>query len=239
MSENYPETPLERAAREAVAGAAPLADTGEPIPYDPAVDPADGGHTAGTYMRGPALSPGQPLPGVAGNGPPPAPGTELALMTDRELSELVGTRTVPVREWARSLVQDDEFPAEDPDEMALGILAGILMAKSSEEALSVTNLQRAKELCGGVPGGHSPLLEITDAMPFKSTYEEGAPCYAMVSAVVVSTGEKFKFTTGARAVQAVLIAHMVHGWMPFRCLITMRSTPTQRGYYPLNLEAGG
>ena len=167
------------------------------------------------------------------------PGTELALMSTAELEAIVGTRTVPVREWAESLVTDTDFPDDDPDEMALGILAGILLAQSSEEALAVTNLQRAKELCGNMPGGHSPLLEITAAMPFKSTYEQGAPCYAMVSATVVSTGEKFKFTTGARAVQAVIIAHLVHGWMPFRCLITMRATPTQRGYYPLNLEAGG
>jgi hypothetical protein len=207
--------------------------------YDPATDPADGGHTADAYAASTLEREAREAVAAAAGPPDQAPGTSLALMTTGELEELVGTRTVPVREWAASLVQDTEFPDDDPDEMALGILAGILLAGSSEEALAVTNLQRAKELCGNMPGGHSPLLEITAAMPFKSTYEQGAPCYAMVSATVVSTGEKFKFTTGARAVQAVIIAHLVHGWMPFRCLITMRSTPTGRGYYPLNLEAGG
>jgi hypothetical protein len=207
--------------------------------YDPATDPADGGHTADAYASTPLEQAAREAVAAAAAPAAPGPGTSLAIMSDAELAELVGTRTVPIREWAASLVQDVEFADDDPDEMALGILAGILLAQSSEEALAVTNLQRAKELCGGIPGGHSPLLEITAAMPFKSTFEDGAPCYAMVSATVVSTGEKFKFTTGARAVQAVLIAHLVHGWMPFRCLITMRSTPTQRGYYPLNLEAGG
>jgi hypothetical protein len=207
--------------------------------YDPVTDPADGGHAAGAYAESPLERAAREAVAAALEPAGQAPGTSLALMTTGELEELVGARTVPVREWAASLVQDTEFPDDDPDEMALGILAGILLAGSSEEALAVTNLQRAKELCGNIPGGHSPLLEITAAMPFKSTYEQGAPCYAMVSATVVSTGEKFKFTTGARAVQAVIIAHLVHGWMPFRCLITMRATPTQRGYYPLNLEAGG
>jgi hypothetical protein len=207
--------------------------------YDPATDPADGGHTAGAYAESALEREAREAVAAAPAPADKAPGTSLALMTNAELEELVGTRTVPIREWAASLVQDTDFPDDDPDEMALGILAGILLAGSSEEALAVTNLQRAKELCGNIPGGHSPLMEITAAMPFKSTYEQGAPCYSMVSATVVSTGEKIKFTTGARAVQAVIIAHLVHGWMPFRCLITMRATPTQRGYYPLNLEAGG
>ena len=207
--------------------------------YDPVTDPADGGHAADTYAESPLERAAREAVIAAPPAAGAAPGTGLALMSTAELEAIVGTRTVPVREWAESLVTDTEFPDDDPDEMALGILAGILLATSSEEALAVTNLQRAKELCGNIPGGHSPLLEITAAMPFKSTYEQGAPCYAMVSAIVVSTGEKFKFTTGARAVQAVIIAHLVHGWMPFRCLITMRATPTQRGYYPLNLEAGG
>ena len=207
--------------------------------YDPVTDPADGGHTADAYAESPIGQAAREAVAATAATAAAEPGTEIALMSTAELEAIVGTRTVPVREWAESLVQDTDFPDDDPDEMALGILAGILLAQSSEEALAVTNLQRAKELCGNIPGGHSPLLEITAAMPFKSTYEQGAPCYAMVSATVVSTGEKFKFTTGARAVQAVIIAHLVHGWMPFRCLITMRSTPTQRGYYPLNLEAGG
>lgn len=239
MPDATEESPLERAAREAVTAGQddrPITER-ELTPNERNMIAANVCPECGVSWD--ELSPGCPHLMWDKHPRAAAPGAELALMSAAELEAIVGTRTVPVREWAESLVQDTEFPDDDPDEMALGILAGILLATSSEEALAVTNLQRAKELCGNMPGGHSPLLEITAAMPFKSTYEQGAPCYAMVSATVVSTGEKFKFTTGARAVQAVIIAHLVHGWMPFRCLITMRATPTQRGYYPLNLEAGG
>lgn len=163
----------------------------------------------------------------------------LGNLDAQELEALLAPATMDYSTWLRSLLTDDRLEESDPDEAGIGILASILLAESSEQVLAAMDLKRAKALCGGEPGGHSPLLEITGARGMVSSFEEGAPAYAIVQAIVVETGERIQFTTGARAVQAAILKHIGEGWMPFRAILTIRRMPTRRGYYPLNLEAGG
>lgn len=155
------------------------------------------------------------------------------------LGELLQPYTIDLREWAQALFSVTEFAESDPDETSFAMLASILGAQSSEEALMSMELNRAKELCGGEPGGHSPLLIIRGARPMKSEYEEGANCYVIVDATEKHNGKPCRFTTGAKGVQAVILAHMVNGWMPFEGILTIRREKTKRGFYPLGLEAGG
>lgn len=167
------------------------------------------------------------------------PGTDLALRFNEEIERLLTPYTMTAIEWAQTLFNQRDFPDQDPDDVTNAMLASILMSGSSEEALSAMKLDRAKEMCGDEPGGHSPLLIIHGARPMKSDFEEGPPCYAIVDCTVKATGERVRFTTGARAVQAVILAHIGNGWLPFEALLEIRSQRTRRGFYPLNLVAGG
>lgn len=201
-------------------------------PVDEAIAAHDQADTGDDYEQLEPAHTGQLVPAGQAN-------TEVAIRFREEIERLLQPYTMTATEWAFVLFEQREFPEQDPDEMTNAMLAQILMSGSSEEALSAMNLDRAKHLCGDEPGGHSPLLLIHGARPMKSEYEEGAPCYCIVDATILATGERIRFTTGARAVQACILAHIGNGWLPFRGMLEIRSQKTRRGFYPLNLVAGG
>jgi hypothetical protein len=177
----------------------------------------------------------------AGELPRRVPGAALAEVerfSVAELDRLLSPHTVNPREWIVYLMTNEEMPEADADEQTLGMLASILLAGSSEEALSALDLQRARELCGGEPGGRSPVLEFYGARALKSDYEEGATCYMIADAVRLDTGERCRFTTGARAVQMVMAKHCYEGWLPFKGALEIRRERTRRGFHPLNLVGG-
>lgn len=155
-----------------------------------------------------------------------------------ELEQLLAPHTVSPRDWIITLMTNEEMPEADADEQTLGMLASILLAGSSDEALSALDLARARDLCGGEPGGRSPVLEITGARALRSTYEDGATCYAIIEAWRMDDGSHCRFTTGARAVQMVVAKHLYEGWVPFRAALEIRRQATRRGFYPLNLVGG-
>lgn len=163
---------------------------------------------------------------------------EVERFSPAELDQLLAPHTVSPRQWITTLMLNDEMPEADADEQTLGMLASILLAGSSEEALSALNLDRARDLCGGEPGGRSPVLEFHGARALRSDYEEGATCYMIADAIRLDTGERIRFTTGARAVQMVVAKHLYEGWIPFRGALEIRRERTRRGYHPLNLVGG-
>lgn len=169
------------------------------------------------------------------------PGAALATLerlSGTELEQLLAPHTVSPKEWIMTLMTNEEMPEADADEQTLGMLASILLAGSSEEALSALDLQRARDLCGGEPGGRSPVLEFHGARSLRSDYEEGATCYMIADVVRLDTGERMRFTTGARAVQMVVAKHIYEGWIPFRAALEIRRERTRRGFHPLNLVGG-
>jgi hypothetical protein len=170
--------------------------------------------------------------------PQPSGGT-VAVRFSEEIERLLNPYTMTAIEWAQTLFGQRDFPDQDPDETTNAMLASILLAETSEAALAAMELDRAKELCGDEPGGHSPLLRIYGARPMRSEFEDGAACYVIVDALIIAQNRRIKFTTGARAVQAVILAHIGNGWMPFEAMLEIRGQKTRRGFYPLNLVAGG
>lgn len=169
----------------------------------------------------------------------PSASTELVKpVTQAEIDAILAPHVVDMRTWLRGILTADDFPESDPDAMALGMLAQILMAETSEQALSMFSLDRARDMCGNEPGGRSPVLEITGARALKSTYAEGAACYSIIAATRLDTGAKLQFTTGSKAVQMLVWKHVHQGWIPFRAMLEIRREKTQRGFHPLNLVAG-
>lgn len=189
----------------------------------------------GTLTREAQDAPGEDTPsGTA------TPGATLAVpFTQSELDRMLQPYQVDFRAWLTTLLTDTEYPEQSSEESALGMLAQILTAGDVDEMFAAMQMERAKDLCGNEPGGHSFVMDITGARPMKSTFEEGPGTFVICSAIEVASGRKFQFTTGARAVQASVAMAMHKGWMPLRCVLVIRSRATARGYYPLNLEAGG
>lgn len=170
-----------------------------------------------------------------------APGTAVAQLerfTDAELDTLLAPHTISPAQWIRTLLTGSEMPESDPEEMALGMMAQILLAGTSGEALSALDVDRAKDLCGGQPGGRSPALEIHGARSLKSDFSEGAACYCIIYATRLDTGERIRITTGARAVQMMVAKHLYEGWMPFTAALEIRRERTKAGYHPLNMVGG-
>lgn len=170
--------------------------------------------------------------------PAARPGTMLATIDAGQLEALLAPHTVDMMTWLRGILTPDEFPDQDADAVVIGMLAAIIQATSSEDALMALQLDRAKEMCGNEPGGKSPVMDITGARPMKSTVEGGAGCYAIFDAIRLEDGVKIRFTTGSKAVQTVVWKHVAEGWMPLRCRLEIRRERTQAGFYPLNLVAG-
>ena len=168
------------------------------------------------------------------------PGSALAVpFTQAELDTMLAPYQVDFRSWLTTLLTGAEYPEGDAEESAMGMLAQILTAGDLDEMFSAMQMERAKEMCGGEPGGRSFVMDITGARPMKSTFEEGPGTFVIISAIEVASGRKFQFTTGARAVQASVAMAMHKGWLPMRCVLVIRRKATARGFYPLNLEAGG
>lgn len=154
------------------------------------------------------------------------------------LEQLLQRQAMPVIEWAKSLLDDNEFDDSEASPER-DIVAAILAAETSEQAMAVTSMRSAEDLIGREPGGHSQLLRIHGATPLKSSFAEGAPVFCVIDCESVAEGDRFTLSCGGRAVQAVILAHVHRGWLPFTCILTRRLKPTRAGFYPLNLEAGG
>ena len=168
----------------------------------------------------------------------PASGQLARRFDPAVVDKLLAPHTVSMEDWLTGIMTTDEFPDQDPEAVTLGMLAAILLAETPDEALSALELERARELCGGEPGGRSPVLEITAARPLASTYEDGSACYVIVTATVLERGERIRFSTGSRAVQTVIWTAIAKGWLPLRCQLEIRREKTKRGFYPLNLVGG-
>ncbi len=168
----------------------------------------------------------------------PSPG-QLAVVQPGTLAELLDQRKMPFIAWASALLKNTQFDAASEEDPSAPMLVAILAAETSEQAMAVSDMTPSETLCPKEPGSHSPLLRFTDATPLQSSFDDGPPVFCVVSYTVLATGEQGKTSIGARAVQAVLLKHMWENWMPFDGILARRLKPTRKGFYPMNLEAGG
>lgn len=163
----------------------------------------------------------------------------VATMPDQaELEQLLGARVLPVRQWIRALTDVEQFEEADEEDASLSIVRAILLAQTSEQVFSAMNITNVKAMIGEDPGARSNVLAITDAIPLRSTFEEGPSCFAVINARDLAESVDVTFSCGARAVQTAILAHIIHGWMPVKCRIVRRLKPTRSNFYPLNLEMG-
>lgn len=165
-------------------------------------------------------------------------GTALAIPTEAELDQILGSRQIPMKQWIAALVAEEQFEETDEEDRALGMLRAIMLAESSEAVFAAMNVVSVKDLLGPDPGASSNVFEISGAQPLRSSYDEGPSAFALIHAYDLAEGYPVTLSTGARSVQAAVIAHMIRGWMPFKAKFSRKRRPTEAGYYPLNLERG-
>lgn len=163
----------------------------------------------------------------------------VAVTSPTTIEQLLEGRAIPLIAWGQALMNTAAYEDSAESDPTLDIVAAILGAETSAEALAATSMRTVEDLIGTEPGAHSPLLRIHGAKPLASSYEQGPSCFAVIDAEIPETGERFKLTCGGRAVQAAILAHTYRGWLPFEAVLVRRLKKTRAGFYPLNLEAGG
>lgn len=169
---------------------------------------------------------------------PATGGGELAVPTSAELATLLGAHIIPVRQWIAALVDAEQFEESDEEDASLSIVRAILLAETSEQVFGAMNVQSVKELLGDQPGAASNVFEIRGAIPLKSTFAEGPSAFSVIYARDLAETTDVTLSCGGRAVQAAIVAHLIHGWLPMKARFVRRRKPTRSGFYPINLEAG-
>jgi hypothetical protein len=168
----------------------------------------------------------------------PAAAVATALPTASQILDILGDSVLPIIPWAQALAERAEFEETDEEDPSLAVVKSILLAATSDEVFAAMNVLSVKDLVGEEPGGRTNVFEIHGATPLKSTYEEGASCFAVIRAFDLAEQTPVTLSCGGRAVQAAILAHIVHGWLPVRVVFTRRRKATRRGFYPLNMERG-
>ncbi len=185
-------------------------------------------------LADPLAVPGEgTLPGSA------TPGTELATITPAQIEALIAPHAMRYVDVAAALLNNARYEEEPDAGGASSIVASILTATSSDAALKAAQMDNAESLIGTDPGTRSDRMIIRKGLALESAFDEGVPCFMVISAVWKATGEPFQFTSGARAVQATVLKHTFEGWLPFECVLTRRRKATRKGFFPLNLEFAG
>jgi hypothetical protein len=169
---------------------------------------------------------------------PAEAGGQLAVPDRAAIVAMLGAQPVPFEQWLRSLLTEERFEEADHDAAAFSIARAVLLAETSEAALSaLTLVSVGTDMCVK-PGDRSSVIEFRGARPMLSTFEDGPGCFAIIDGHDLAEDRPLTMSCGGRGVQLVLMKHMMEGWMPFRGVLVRRLKPTQAGYYPVNLEQG-
>jgi hypothetical protein len=133
--------------------------------------------------------------------------------------------------WAESLINGAKYVEPDPNYLARLLMVQMLTAETLELALSTSNTLSLQKAIPNVPDAGTGPIEITDLYVTDSDLNEGMPCYVIISAIRLETGEVVKYTTGAGAVQTAMLTFLSWGVWPIRCQITRMERKDRGGRY--------
>lgn len=121
--------------------------------------------------------------------------------------------------WGNSLVNGTAYKEPDPGYLTRTLIMGLLTAETAEQVMAGNSIAKLQQIIPDAPGQGTGPIEITDLYVTGSDFDEGMPCYVIVSYVHMNDGESGKFTTGASYLQAQLLAMLNLGHWPIRCQI--------------------
>jgi hypothetical protein len=138
---------------------------------------------------------------------------------------------INVEAWVSAILRKTPYKEPNPDFISTMIAFETISAQSVEEAFAQARIGKMQEMIPNTPGATTGPIEITDLYVASSDFETGNPCFVIITATDLTTGEEWKRTTGATNVQATIIALMVNGMWPIRCQIKRGDTKDKGDRY--------
>lgn len=145
-----------------------------------------------------------------------SPGTELA---------------VPIRteQVVAAIVDGAQLPeVESSEDGARNLALAILTAEDADAVLAVFDSASWRDLL-------DQPVEIHGVKWRRSSFDEGAPVFAIVDATTGEDGARVTLTTSGRSVMAALLRLDQLGAWPQRVKLTESRKPTEKGYKALQL----
>ena len=137
--------------------------------------------------------------------------------------------------WARSIVYKEKYIEPNPEYISTMLALQSIMADSIEEAFQQANIKGVQEILPDTPSAETDPFEITDLYVASSDFETGNPCFVIITGAWLTSGEEFKFTTGATNIQATLIGLLKNGAWPIRAKFKRGISKDKGGRYLLFL----
>ncbi len=135
---------------------------------------------------------------------------------------------INVEAWARSIVYKTKYVEPNPDFISEMLAFKIITATSLDEIFQQAKIEHLQQMVPNTPGANTGAIEITDIYVAASDFEQGNPCYVILTWTDLELGAEHRVGTGATNVQATLIALLANGQWPIRCKI-MRGDQKGKG----------
>lgn len=133
--------------------------------------------------------------------------------------------------WAESLVNGVKYEDPDPNYLSRLLITQTLTAESLDKVFEQGAIQGLQKAIPNVPDAGTGPIVITDLYVTGSDLNEGVPCYVIITATHVETGEISKYTTGAQQLQAQILASLSWGHWPIPCQIKRIDRKDKSGKY--------
>lgn len=140
---------------------------------------------------------------------------------------------INVEAWASSILRGTPYREPNPDFISIMLAWETMSAQTAEEAFRTANVRGLQKILPNAPDATTGPIEITDLYVAASDFETGRPTFLIITATDLTTGEEFKFTTGALNVQATIFALLVNRVWPIRCQIKRGETKDKGDRYLL------
>lgn len=137
--------------------------------------------------------------------------------------------------WAQSIVYGVPYKDPNPDYISMMLAMLTITADNEMDVWQQDGILGVQKLVPDSPGAKSEPFEITDLYVTASDYETGAPCFCIISARYLGSGDDVKCTTGALNIQATLIGLLKLGTWPIRAKFLRGESKDKGGKYLLFL----
>lgn len=155
---------------------------------------------------------------------------EIALRTTLDTVEQV-KEVINFTSWANALINGHEYKEPDPGRLQRLLMLQVLEATSMDDILAVNAVGKLQKMIPDVPGASTGPIEINDLYVTGSDFDEGMPCYVIVTCVSLDTGEESRFTSGSSYLQAQMLAMLGLGNWPIRCQIKRINRKDRGGHF--------
>lgn len=137
--------------------------------------------------------------------------------------------------WVNAILLKRKYVEPNPEFISTMLALSAISAESVEEAFAQSGIIGVQELVRDQPGAATEPFEITDLYVAATDFETGNPCYVIISARYLGTGDEFRCTTGATNIQATLIGLLRNGAWPIRAKFKRGESKDKGGRYLLFL----